>query len=368
MRTFLSVLIFLLFSNNTLQAESDTQIKQEATEIVKKWNNSFNNKDIPALRTLFGPTVYYYGTNLNNNEVIKDIERQLLTSYNQLIKSDIEVSFYTTGIIKCEFIKEVFVKGKRKSYPSYLLLLKTGSEYSITGESDEISDKNTNGNNNIGLESGMYIERESKFSWFLVVTFLLTILGFYLVFREFKKKSNKSNDNYLAEAKITSNQTFKNRPTFFPSESEKGHDFEKFVVDRFKKEYFILKHWRSDKMHNGISPDSNKYPDLEYDFKTKSAKAKIAIECKWRSGFDDGKIEWAKDYQIKNYIHYKKENGVDVVFVLIGIGGMPNYPDELYIIPLEEITSTILYKKSITKYQRFSKSSFFFNPDYRTLT
>jgi hypothetical protein len=280
-----------------------------------------------------------------------------------LIKSDIDITFYTSGDIKCEFIKEVFVKGKIKSYPSYLLLIKDGTSYKITGESDDISDRNTNGNPNIGAVIDSYIEKESKFNFVLVSCFLLTIVGFYLVYRELKKKKDVSLSNAGLESKISANQTFKPQSIIFQSESEKGYDFEKFVVERFKEEYFKLREWRSDKIYNGISPDSNKYPDLEYDLITKSAKVKFAVECKWRAGFDDGKIEWAKDYQIKNYTKYQRERSVDIVFVIIGIGGIPNNPDELYIIPLNEITNTILYKQSITKYQRFRKSNFYLNSD-----
>jgi hypothetical protein len=368
MKLRLTIAIILSISFLFVNAKPKNKIKDDCIEIVNQWNDYYNSKNINGFKDLFDDRIYYYGSNETISLVIRDIEKQLLNSYEQKIKSEINISFFSNGYIKCAFLKEVHSKGNTKSYPSYLLLKKAFSGYKIVGESDTISDKNMHNEPFLGNEIDDFKSYNYPINLFLIIPACLTLIGIYLIYRE-RNKTKDIVKNEVIEADNTKVKVeFNSRNNYNPhidsteTEESKGKDFENFVVERFKKEYFNLIHWRGDKIYNGIYADANKYPDLEYEFKTKSRETKLAVECKWRSSFEAGCLEWAKDYQIMNYNRYQKENNIKV-FIFLGVGGRPNYPDELYIIPLDKISNKILYKNSIVQYQRFSKSYFFFDAD-----
>ena len=133
----------------------------------------------------------------------------------------------------------------------------------------------------------------------------------------------------------------------------KGEAFEKFIVKKFDKQYFTLQEWRSDKYVDGVYAVSNHFPDLEviFNLKTKGVNEAFAIECKWRKNYLKNGIEWAKDYQIKNYKEYADKLNIPV-FVVIGVGGEPENPNELFIIPLRNMKENTINKSELEKYKR----------------
>ena len=136
-----------------------------------------------------------------------------------------------------------------------------------------------------------------------------------------------------------------------PEEVLKGREFEDFVLELFDlnetKAYSLLE-WRGDKSLGNISPISNKYPDFVLDYKDDRHKKKFAVECKWRASIPR---RFSKQLfipeQIVQYQEYATENAIDV-FILLGIGGEPSMPEELYLIPLNSI-SQIQSKPSLLK-------------------
>jgi hypothetical protein len=146
---------------------------------------------------------------------------------------------------------------------------------------------------------------------------------------------------------------------------QKGDDFEAYVVNLFstKTGRFRLKEWRSDKIAaNGMYAESSHKPDLEIAFVNGTMEHRFAIECKWRQQFHHGAIQWAKDYQISNYVKYQRANRIPV-FVAIGVGGTPSYPDALYLAPLEDIAPYPSVSSSFLQcYYRDPQHKFYFNP------
>ena len=142
----------------------------------------------------------------------------------------------------------------------------------------------------------------------------------------------------------------KAKPTFDENKA-KGDAFESFIVKQFNKKYFTLQEWRGDKYVDGNYPVSNHFPDLEVSFELKDTKDHFAIECKWRKDYFKGAIDWAEDYQLNNYKEYAQKTKLPV-FVVIGVGGEPANPKELFIIPLKEIQFMSLYKKTLEPYRK----------------
>ncbi len=141
----------------------------------------------------------------------------------------------------------------------------------------------------------------------------------------------------------------------------KGDAFEAFVVKSFDTTYFTINEWRGDKYVDGKYATSNHFPDLEITFTLEFKKVKdtFAIECKWRKSFYNNAITWAEDYQVKNYKEYAAKLNIPV-FVVIGIGGEPSKPHEVYIVPLEKIKTTELTEDFLQPYQReFASNNFY---------
>lgn len=141
----------------------------------------------------------------------------------------------------------------------------------------------------------------------------------------------------------------------------KGEEFEKFVVKKFSPRYFRLQEWRSDKYVDGRYAESNHYPDLEVTFEMKSreVKERFAIECKWRKSFFKNRIEWAKGYQLSNYQHYAKDLNIPV-WVVIGVGGVPSAPEEVYVMPLTTLTSPTVSKEELQEFRKSDLQKGFF--------
>lgn len=136
-----------------------------------------------------------------------------------------------------------------------------------------------------------------------------------------------------------------------PEEVLKGREFEDFVLELFDlnetKTYSLLE-WRGDKSLGDISPFSNSYPDFVLEYKEGRRKRKFAVECKWRTNIPRRFTQpLFLSEQIAHYQEYATEKGMDV-FIILGVGGEPSIPEELYLIPLDSI-SMIQSKPSLLK-------------------
>gem|GEM_PF-2489013 len=155
--------------------------------------------------------------------------------------------------------------------------------------------------------------------------------------------------------------TDKTQQDDFDENKAKGDAFETFVVKNFSRKYFTLQEWRSDKYVDGIYAVSNHFPDLEviFNFKGKGINEAFAIECKWRGYYYKNEIKWAENYQINNYKEYAEKLNIPV-FVVIGVGGEPKMPEELFIVPLQEMKSNTITKSELANYKKDISDTRFF--------
>ena len=136
-----------------------------------------------------------------------------------------------------------------------------------------------------------------------------------------------------------------------PEEVLKGRELEDFVLELFDlnetKTYSLLE-WRSDKSLGEIRPVSNTYPDFVLEYKEGRRKKKFAIECKWRASIPRRFSQLLfEPEQITRYQEYAAEKAQSV-YIVLGIGGEPSMPEELYLIPISAI-SQIQFKPSLLK-------------------
>ncbi len=160
------------------------------------------------------------------------------------------------------------------------------------------------------------------------------------------------------EASSTSSTSSKDE---IPGDSpeEKGTKFEKYILHKFNLKYCRVKEWRGDKFANGIYAESTKYPDIEIEFSLKDTKKLFAVECKWRKGYFQDGIQWARKEQIFIYKRYSEENNIPV-FVVIGVGRYPDNPKDVFVIPLDDLIEPFLTLDFLAQYKRLDKDKYFF--------
>src|SRR5690606_33539509 len=118
--------------------------------------------------------------------------------------------------------------------------------------------------------------------------------------------------------------------------------------------------WRSDKIHADRYALSSMNPDFEFRFKGKRI-VEFAVECKWRKNFYNNGVEWAKDYQLKNYKTFEQQSKKKV-FIVLGVGGEPSNPENVYIIPLKSIRNNRLTQFQLEYFRKYNMNCFYFNP------
>lgn len=150
------------------------------------------------------------------------------------------------------------------------------------------------------------------------------------------------------------------------SNKEKGDQFERYIVSKLDQRYIRCRSWASDKSYNGIFSLRDLNPDLFLDYRAKQDHKpfKFAIECKYRSSYFKGKIS-INEYQLKRY---KKFASIKrrKVFIAIGVGGAPFSPNEVFIVPLQDVKNNELKKSFLNQYKRVdpNKKLFFNLKDY----
>ncbi|WP_209332510.1 hypothetical protein [Lunatimonas salinarum] len=145
-----------------------------------------------------------------------------------------------------------------------------------------------------------------------------------------------------------------------------GYDFEKFVVRKFDKTYFDIRNWAGDKFVEGRYADTTTQPDIQLSLTLRGDSYPFAVECKWRSEPTGDFVRFANDGQLERYKAFAKQENYPV-FIVLGIGGKPADPAELYILPVHKLNKPVLHKAGLAKYRRKVDSDFFFKPDSKTL-
>ncbi|MGX8713019.1 MAG: hypothetical protein ACSW8I_04960 [bacterium] len=119
----------------------------------------------------------------------------------------------------------------------------------------------------------------------------------------------------------------------------KGREFEDYVLELLdipNNKKLTLKEWRGDKSLPGVYPENNSAPDFVFDYDGKP----FAVECKWRSHMPND-IE--KELLPADRLEFFKQFSTDrhmPVYLILGIGGLPNDPDCLYFAPIDNSFTT----------------------------
>lgn len=327
---------------------------------ANEWNIANNTQDFNKLRKLFAEEVIFYTKRMNISECLEKKEKtfEKYKPYAQVIVSDFNVSEYGNDMYKCSFSKRVAFNASTKTYPSYLFFRKVDGDYRIVKEGDEI----TNANLNYSSEYEDYINIKSV-NWFLPVMLLPSVMGLiFVLFKLLKRKKTKSEDIVLPKPEINIYENPSDEST------RKGREFEKYVINLFDKDYFSIVHAQSDKSFDGRHVESNQNPDFVLRLDTQSGWAIIAVECKYQSKINvNYPVKFCEEYQLVNYQNFGNQNNMNV-FLVLGMGGDANNPEELYILPIDDFKNNKIHYRELGRYSKKVKSNFFYNMDFGTLS
>jgi hypothetical protein len=367
----LAIVFFSILSVSVYSQSIDVS-KKSVRSLVEQWNQAHNDLDVEKFAELYDSKVLFYCLELTKDRCVEKKKKlfEKYPNFNQQIISDLTLTAYSSGKIKCAFEKQVSLGTQLKKFPSYLILIKEFDSYKIEGEGDLITDHNLKYSPSLGstvsirnIDSGSdeIITSNSYGSAFrhgFDFVYPGIILSLLLVTFVISRKHWNRFGIPFSKIKLF-DQVKENAPL---STTEMGYLFEKYTIKKFDKRYFELQEWRSDKavkLDDGvvIYPKSNSLPDLLYCF-ILSGERELSIECKYRSKIYKRFFLFDKD-QLQRYREFQRVDRP--VFISIGMGGMPDKPLELYMIPLNEIKHHELSIRILSKYRMSTERMFFYD-------
>lgn len=137
-----------------------------------------------------------------------------------------------------------------------------------------------------------------------------------------------------------------------PDDMLKGREFEDFVLEELLQigkndKNAQLVEWRGDKSLGDVFPKSNRFPDFVLSF---GPKKKFALECKWRSMIPQAKEKTLLTKEkLDMFEQYQDEKKLPVWFI-VGVGGDPCAPEELFFFSLAAAMTIQSGKVSIRNY------------------
>ncbi len=388
LQKYLSAMLFILLHLRGEAAHSQTYEIDTTSirEVVNKWNEAHNQIDEEAFSELYAPTVLFYANYLPKKTCLeKKLSLLHKQPFEQHLASDLHLTFYEDGIVYCGFTKEVTEGKATKSYPSYLLLRRFGDRYLITGESDLITDRKLKFHPSFGVQIPVSellntdlnepAHQPDYLTLFLVVgpmiiAILVVVIPFNSLFkRNTRAEPEKENTSDIRlpgkqERHLHSMFSMTRSEELRQSDLKKGHTFEEFVVNRFREKSDCFK-WidaTSDKGTRGYFPESNMNPDLQYEYRIGGERYPFSVECKFRSAIS-GQVNLTKDGQLERYRRFGMEKGMEV-FIVLGLGGTPRKPKELFVIPIED-AKQVMDKKSLAAFK--AQPSFYYSVNERRL-
>jgi hypothetical protein len=357
--------------------------------LINQWNLIHNNANVEGFENIYDDQLLFYSEHVSRSKatLLKKLLFVRNPGYQQKITTDIKYTLHTNGVVKCEFTKEVLQAGEWDREPMYLLVGFKNHGYWIIGESDFATDKENNYKPKIGealdveiLSASIPAENNTVLSEMPVRTsistpsgvsesisygglhiFLVIALlsaGVLIIFldrmgvKKEKARQAQQDEEVMLEddfETVILEAKMPNEAYQVIENSLKQKAFRDYLLKQFDPVFFTLK-----PSENGqaFKADVNPQLTLEFNLTEKSKIPAITVQ----------------------YL-YKEDNGNDLVispedqilfsqdrhdlYYVIGVGGPPDVPSEIYLIPAGQIKSNTLSKDDLKPFRR--SGSFYFD-------
>ena len=138
------------------------------------------------------------------------------------------------------------------------------------------------------------------------------------------------------------------RDRSFQANMKKNMKLQRHVGDLFPEEDFeVLK--SAEHGEDQTVPGSAKM--LDYLVRDKKTGKSFWVECKFRQHLDGKELSWTTENQLESYKEFKKERK-EPAFVVVGVGGFPSQPNEMFALPLDQAKQPQLPEHVYRQYQR----------------
>ena len=106
---------------------------------------------------------------------------------------------------------------------------------------------------------------------------------------------------------------------------------------------------------------------MEYAFTLHGTTYNFAVECKWRAKYNaENKVKWSYKEQLARYRQFAKDKNMPV-FIILGIGGTPSSPENVFVVPLASIERIEVSKRWLENYRHDLSKKLFYDIPTNTL-
>ncbi|MGC1242795.1 MAG: hypothetical protein WA874_14485 [Chryseosolibacter sp.] len=367
--------------------------------LIREWNYANNFRSSESFENVYSPNLLFYTQNLERSEAIA-LKRSLFRKnpqFRQRINTPITYTPYSSGVIRCDFTKEVFEGSGWKQYPSYLLFSYEGNRYRIVGESDNATDKTLRYRLNIGepmdigssagadstandsqlslavperrpgteseaslqpagTDQPQSVSRDSITIPKIYVFIFLGILaaaGILLFIRRRPRKPIPTEDYPMVpQNKAVEADDAYNVIREFNMQSV----FEAFVITLFDPLYFRHKRPKAERVLAGKRSEGETLPDLEFEFNHRDTHVRLAIKCLYYKNAGTNEFQLFSSERQEAFRHFEDESGMPMYYI-VGIGGTPDDPKEIYLVPAKAVAKEFVTRMEL---KPFGKSGMFF--------
>lgn len=359
--------------------------------LIHKWNFANNTRSVETFRNVYGDRLLFYTQDLDKEAAV-EFKQDLFESkrgFRQNIESDIIFTAYTSGVVKCDFTKEVWEGSRWRKYLSYLLISYSKSQYEIVGESDYATDETLNYQLNLGepmefhaiahsqvteetasplprralqqetdtlaelvsrnlgallsaLPPGMMVVPKSSVYVFMG---LLLVGGLMIFLADTLETRRKNRRRKLQTVKR------KDRAEDRVAELNTQSVFEAFVVTLFDPVLFRQRRPEARRVYAGEVSEAQPGPELEFVYHNKGITGRFAIKCLYFPNALQRRWQLLPPGQLQVLKNFGSEDEMELYYVL-GIGGTPDDPKELYLVPGTAIRGAVVTREALKPFAK----------------
>lgn len=383
--------------------------------LVEEWNIVHNGRALDGFFTLYADSLLFYTEQLPRFKAIR-LKKEMFKKkpdFRQRIITDITISAYENQIIKCDFTKEVWDNSKWKSYPSYLLVKFIDNQFRIVGESDYLTDKRLNYRLDIGRQTELSgrseqissarspITRDPSITtpdsslaadqplggggndvpndmitvpklYVFVLVGLLLVVGFVLLISGTRKKGDTAKKPVNEEQATSKSASFDAvtekrdpkaaevpRRTPRARQPQEHLAFESLVTSLFDPLYFRFRKRKLQPVLANDHPEDEARAGMEFQFQNKDVgPVRFVVQCVYLADPGAEELQLFPEERLRLNRQLMEEPGIHLYYV-IGLGGSPDNPIELYLLPGPLLKYPLVHKKALAPFRKFGM--FFYN-------
>jgi hypothetical protein len=151
------------------------------------------------------------------------------------------------------------------------------------------------------------------------------------------------------------------------NESEKQLVFEEFVVTLFDPLYFKFKKRKARLVYAGAAGEESSHPYLEFQFSNKTGdNSTFAVKTIFKNvSYAERTVKLFNHEQQRFHNQFLAESDVNLYYI-VGIGGGPDSPQEIYLIPGSHLRSGVVALEALQPFRKLGM--FFYNVSSGRLT